>query len=394
MPTSASRVATFGTTIFTEINTLAQQYNALNLGQGKPDFDTPPDIVQHLVEATQSGKYNQYAPGPGSPALRNAVVEHAARFYDMEIDPARGVVVTAGATEGILSALMGLVDPGDEVIVIEPFYDSYVPGIIMANAVPVYVPLHPPTWTFDGDELRAAFTTKTRAIILNTPHNPTGRVFTREELTLIAELCIEHDVTVISDEVYEHLLFDGARHIPIATLPGMFERTVTVSSAGKLFSATGWKIGWVYGPPALMEGVGRAHQFVTFAVHYPSQEAMAYALTLPDTYYTSFEAMYETKRQLMLTALARSGMTCVAPEGTYFVMADFSPIFQGTPYEFTRHLIQQAGVACIPPESFYGQKHSFIGKNYVRFAFCKSDAMLQEVGRRLTQLSHNKQFTV
>jgi N-succinyldiaminopimelate aminotransferase len=387
MPTSASRVAAFGTTIFTEINTLAQQYDALNLGQGKPDFDTPPDIVQHLVEAVQSGKYNQYAPSPGSSALRNAVVEHAARFYDMEIDPVRGVVVTAGATEGILSALMGLVDPGDEVIVIEPFYDSYVPASIMANAVPVYVPLHPPTWTFDEDELRAAFTAKTRAIILNTPHNPTGRVFTREELTLIAELCIKHDVTVISDEVYEHLLFDNARHIPIATLPDMFERTVIVSSAGKMFSATGWKIGWVYGPPALMEGIGRAHQFVTFAVNYPSQEAVAYALKLPDTYYTSFEAMYETKRQLMLSALMKSGMTCVAPKGTYFVMADFSPIFQGTSYEFTRHLIQKAGVACIPPESFYGQEHSFIGKNYVRFAFCKSDAMLQEVGRRLAQLS-------
>lgn len=390
MSTSANRVATFGTTIFTEINTLAQQYNALNLGQGKPDFDTPSDIVQHLVEAAQSGKYNQYAPGPGSPALRSAVAEHAARFYDMEIDPTHGVVVTAGATEGILAALMGLVDPGDEVIVIEPFYDSYVPGIIMANAVPVYVPLHPPTWTFDSDELRAAFTEKTRAIILNTPHNPTGRVFTREELTLIAELCIEHDVTVISDEVYEHLLFDDAHHIPIATLPGMFERTVTVSSAGKLFSATGWKIGWVYGPPALIEGVGRAHQFVTFAVHYPSQQAMAYALNLPDTYYTSFQAMYEGKRRLMLNALAESGMACMAPEGTYFVMADFSTIFEGTPFEFTRHLIQSAGIACIPPESFYGQEHASIGKNYVRFAFCKSDAMLQEVGRRLIQLSHNK----
>ncbi len=390
MSTSAKRVATFGTTIFTEINTLAQQYNALNLGQGKPDFDTPPDIVQHLVEAAQSGKYNQYAPGPGSPALRNAVAEHAARFYNMEIDPTHGVVVTAGATEGILAALMGLVDPGDEVIVIEPYYDSYVPGIIMANAIPVYVPLHPPTWTFDSDELRAAFTSKTRAIILNTPHNPTGRVFTHAELTLIAELCIEHDVAVISDEVYEHLLFGSAQHIPIATLPGMFERTVTVSSAGKLFSATGWKIGWVYGPPSLIEGVGRAHQFVTFAVHYPSQEAMAYALNLPTTYYESFQSMYAAKRRLMLSALTESGMTCIAPEGTYFVMADFSALYSGTPFEFTRHLIQEVGVACIPPESFYGQEHAYIGENYVRFAFCKSDAMLQEVGTRLTRLSQNK----
>lgn len=386
MPTPANRVSTFGTNIFTEINTLAQQHNALNLGQGKPDFDTPRDIVQHLTDAAQSGRFNQYAPGPGSPSLRTAVAEHAARFYDMEIDPTDGVVVTAGATEGILSAIMGLVDPGDEVIVVEPFFDSYVPGILMANAVPVYVPLHPPSWTFDIAELRAAFTTKTRAIILNTPHNPTGRVFTRQELTAIAELCIEHDVTVISDEVYEHLLFNAAKHIPIATLPEMFGRTVTVSSAGKLFSATGWKIGWVYGPPNLIAAVGRAHQFVTFAVHYPSQEAMAYALRLPATYYQEFQAMYETKRRRMLSALQASGMKYVAPEGTYFVLADFSPIFRGTPFEFTRYLIQKIGVACIPPELFYGQEHAHIGENYVRFAFCKSDALLEEVHTRFARL--------
>lgn len=390
MSTSARRVSTFGTTVFTEINTLAQQYGALNLGQGKPDFDTPSDIVQRLTEAAQSGEYNQYAPGPGSPALRQAVAEHATRFYNMEIHPTGGVVVTSGATEGILAALMGLVDPGDEVIVIEPFYDSYVPGILMANAVPVYVPLHPPTWTFDADELRAAFTKKARAIILNTPHNPTGRVFTYQELSQIAELCIEHDVTVISDEVYEHLLFDNAQHIPIATLPGMFERTVTVSSAGKLFSATGWKIGWVYGTPNLIEGVMRAHQFVTFSVHYPSQEAMAYALNLPASYYKEFQAMYETKRQHMLSALESGGLTCVAPEGTYFAMVDFSEVFQGTSLEFTRYLIQEIGVACIPPDTFYGQEHAHIGKNYVRFAFCKSDTVLQKVHTRLAQLHQNK----
>ena len=243
MTTAARRVATFGTTIFTEVNTLAQQYNALNLGQGKPDFDTPPDIVEHLVQAARSGLHNQYAPGSGTASLRQAIVNHAAHFYGLDIDPIRGVVVTAGATEGIFSAILGLVDPGDEVIVIEPYYDSYVPNIIMAHAVPVYVPLHPPTWTFNPDELRSAFTGKTRALILNTPQNPSGRVFTRQELTLVAELCMEHDVTVISDEVYEHLIFADAKHIPIASLPGMFERTVTVSSSGKLFSSTGWKIG-------------------------------------------------------------------------------------------------------------------------------------------------------
>src|SRR5579864_8322831 len=303
MSTYARRVATFGTTVFTEINALAQQYNALNLGQGKPDFDTPPDIVAHLAAAARAGLYNQYAPGSGTASLRQAIVDHSARFYGMDIDATKGIVVTSGATEGIFAAILGLVDPGDEVIVIEPFYDSYVPDIIMAHAVPVCVPLHPPTWTFDVDELSAAFTSKTRALILNTPQNPTGRVFTRQELNLIAELCLEHDVTVIVDEVYEHLIFAPAQHIPIATLPGMFEHTVTVSSAGKLFSATGWKIGWVYGPPALVEGVAGAHQFVTFAVNHPAQEAIAYALNLPNTYYDAFQAMYLTKRQLMMSAL-------------------------------------------------------------------------------------------
>ena len=386
MSTSASRVATFGTTIFTEVNTLAQQYNALNLGQGKPDFDAPQDVIMQLVHAAQSGQHNQYAPGPGTASLRQAVVDHAARFYNLDINPVGGVVVTSGATEGILSAILGLVDPGDEVVVIEPYYDSYVPDIIMANAVPVYVPLHPPAWTFDADELRSAFTRKTRALMLNTPQNPTGRVFTHQELMLIAELCIEHDVTVIADEVYEHLLFAPAEHIPIATLPGMFERTVTVSSGGKLFSATGWKVGWVYGPPDLVEGVARAHQFVTFAVHHPSQEAIAYALNLPGTYYETFKAMYETKRQLMMSALDSGGLKYCAPQGTYFMLADYSQVFNGTPMEFTHYLVKEVGVACIPPESFYSQEHRNIGHGYVRFAFCKSDDILRQVKDRLGKL--------
>ena len=386
MPTYARRISTFGTTVFSEINMLAQQYNALNLGQGKPDFDTPSDIVTQLVQAAQAGLYNQYAPGPGTASLRQAIAGHAARFYDLEIDPAKGVVVTSGATEGIFSAILGLVDPGDEVIVIEPFYDSYVPNILMANAIPVCVPLHPPTWTFDVDELRSAFSKKTRALILNTPQNPSGRVFTRQELTMIAELCIEYDVTVIADEVYEHLIFAPAQHTPIATLPGMFERTVTVSSAGKLFSMTGWKIGWVYGSPDLVQGVLGAHQFVTFAVHHPSQEAITYALNLPDTYYEMFQAMYEKKRQLILTALDGAGLKSYVPEGTYFVMADYSGVFDGTPLEFTRYLTKDIGVACIPPESFYSQEHAHIGYGYVRFAFCKSDEMLQQAGERLAKL--------
>jgi N-succinyldiaminopimelate aminotransferase len=386
MPTPAHRVATFGTTIFTEINMLAQQYNALNLGQGKPDFDAPPDVIMHMVQALQDGQHNQYAPGPGTPFLRRAVADHAARFYSLDIDAARGVIVTAGATEGIFAAVLGLVDPGDKVIIIEPFYDSYVPNIIMANAIPLYVPLHPPTWTLDADELHAVFAQKPRVLILNTPHNPSGHVFTHEELTLIAQLCIEYDVTVIADEVYEHLLFDNAHHIPIASLPGMFERTVTVSSAGKMFSATGWKVGWVYGHPNLIEGVARAHQFITFAVHHPAQEAVAYALNLPDAYFKDFRTMYATKRELMMAALDSGGLTYTTPEGTYFIMANYSDVFDGSPAACTRYLTKEIGVACIPPESFYAPEHAHIAQGYVRFAFCKSDGMLREVKGRLRRL--------
>ncbi len=387
MSTLARRVETFGTTIFSEINELALQYNALNLGQGRPDFDTPPDIVTQLAQALQSGKYNQYAPGIGTSSLRQAVANHAARFYGLNIDPAKGVIVTAGATEGIFASVMGLVDPGDEVIVIEPFYDSYVPSIIMAGAIPVYVPLHPATWTFDPDELRAAFTKKTRAFILNSPHNPTGHVFTRQELSLIADLCIEHDVTVISDEVYEHLTLGDARYVSIATLPGMFERAVMVSSVGKSFSATGWKVGWVYGPPALVEGVLRTHQFITFSVHHPSQQAVAYALNLPDSYFTELRASYEAKCQLLMSSMEGSGLRFSASEGTYFLMADFSDVFKGTPHEFAHYLIKEIGVACIPPETFYSPQHVDICKNYVRFSFCKTDEALVQVKERLARLA-------
>ncbi|MDZ4763757.1 MAG: aminotransferase class I/II-fold pyridoxal phosphate-dependent enzyme [Chloroflexota bacterium] len=387
MASISNRVAGFGTTIFTEINELAQKHNALNLGQGKPDFDAPIDIVAESVKALQSGAVNQYAPGVGVTAFRSAISAHAGRFYNLDVDAARGVVVTSGATEGIFSSILGLVDKGDEVIVIEPFFDSYVPNITMAGATPIYVPMRPPDWTLDPAELRAAFNAKTRALILNTPHNPTGRVLTRAELTLIAELCIEHDVTVISDEVYEHLTF-GAQHIPIASLPGMFERTVTVSSLGKSYSVTGWKIGWVYGHPDLIKGVMQAHQFVTFASHHPGQIAGAYALGLPGTYYEEFQTMYTTKRDLMMTALTDAGLKARQPEGTYFVMADFSDVFDGDDIEFARYLTSEIGVACIPPTFFYCNEHAHMASTQARFAFCKSDDMLREVGQRLRKLGH------
>lgn len=386
MPRISARVAGFGTTIFTEINALAQQHNALNFGQGKPDFDTPPEIIAALEAASKAGNRNQYAPGDGTLELRQAVAAHANRFYNLDIDPKAGVVVTAGATEAVFSSVLGTVDRGDEVIVIEPYFDSYVPNITMAGATPIFVPLHPPNWTFDPDELRNAFNTKTRAIIINTPHNPTGRVFTLEEMTLIADLCKEHDVTVISDEVYEHLTFDPVKHTPIATLPGMLERTITVSSMGKTFSATGWKIGWVYGAPEMVKGVAQAHQFVTFAVNHPAQMAAAYALNLPGTFYEDFQAMYTRKRDLMMAALNRSGMKAFQPEGTFFVMADFSEVFDGDDIEFARYLTSEHGVACIPPTFFYSTEHAHMASTQARFAFCKSDEMLHAVGDRLAGL--------
>lgn len=386
MPSYANRVSTFGTTIFTEINELAAKYNAINLGQGKPDFDGPTIIVEAAVQALRSGQANQYAPGPGVLKLRQAVADFAGRFYNLDVNPNGGVIVTAGATEAIFSSVLGLVDKGDEVIIIEPFFDSYVPNVIMASATPVYVPLHPPDWTFNPDELRAAFGSKTRALILNTPHNPTGRVFTLEELTLVADLCKTFDVTVISDEVYEHLLFDTARHIPIATLPEMFERTVTIGSAGKSFGMTGWKVGWAYGPPKLMQGVAQAHQFVTFAVNHPAQEAVAHAFSLPGTYYEEYRELYTTKRDLMMQGINDAGLKARTPEGTYFVMADFSDVFDGDDVDFARYLTAEIGVACIPPTFFYSEQHKHLAHKQARFAFCKSDETLHKAGQKLAKL--------
>lgn len=386
MARMARRVEPFGTTIFTEINILAQKHNAVNLGQGRPDFDGPRDIIASAMKALESGKYNQYPPGIGAPTFRQAIANHASKFYGLEVDPQNGVVVTSGATIAIFESVLGLVDPGDEVIIIEPYFDSYLPNIIMADAKPVFVPLHPPSWTLDPDELRAAFNKNTRAIIFNSPQNPAGRVFTMEELTLVAELCQEYDVTVIADEVYEHLVFDDARHIPIATLPGMFERTVTASSLGKTFSVTGWKVGWVYGPAHLIAGVSAAHQYSTFATFHPAQEAAAFALGMDGTYYEDFQAMYTAKRDLLMQGLTEAGLKPHLPEGTYFIMADFSDVFDGTDLEFVNHMITEIGVGCIPPSPFYTPEHAHLAGKQVRFAFCKSDDLLREAGERMLKL--------
>lgn len=381
----AKRVAGYGTNVFTEINDLARSTGAINLGQGMPDFDGPGEAIDAFVGALRAGTYNQYAPARGAVPLHEAVARHANESYGLNVDPVGGVIVTPGGTNALFSSTIGLVDPGDEVIVVEPHFDTYAPNVMMSGATPVYVPLRPPEWEFDFDELRAAFNAKTRAIVLNTPQNPTGRVFTREELNRIADLCKEFDVTVISDEVYEKLIFDNVEHIPIATLPGMFERTVTIGSAGKLFGMTGWKIGWAYGPTDLIGGVMKAHQYVTFAVNHPAQMAVSHAFGLPEVF-AEYYALYGPKRDLLLQGLAAGGLKARAPEGTYFITADFSDVFDGNDLEFAYHLVETVGVACIPPTTFFSKGHRHIGSKQARFSFCKGDDTLRRAADQLAKL--------
>ncbi len=384
----AQRVAGFGTTIFSEINVLAREHGAVNLGQGAPDFDGPPEVIAAAVTALQ-GRLNQYPPGIGMPQVREAVALHAERFYGQKVDPATEVVITSGATEAMFAAILGLTDPGDEVIVFEPVYDSYVPNMLMAGVTPRYVPLRPPDWTFDPDELARAFNSRTRAIIVNTPHNPTGKVYSRADLSAIAELCRKHGVVAITDEVYEHILYDGARHIRLATLPGMGERTLTISSLGKTFTVTGWKIGWALGPQELVTGLNRAHQFITFAVSSPLQAAAAAALSLPNTYYEELQTTYQAKRDTMLRALRGAGLEAQPPQGGYFILADWrrmAPPHIQDDVQFARWLISEVGVACIPPSAFYQESDRQLARTLARFAVCKKDETLQAAAERLQKI--------
>lgn len=392
----AARVRPFATTVFSEFSALAQRHGAVNLGQGFPDFDGPEEIREAAVRALRDGR-NQYAPGPGVPELRAAVAEHAARFYGQTVDPDTMVTVTSGATEAIFDAVQGLVDPGDEVVLFEPFYDSYLASVTMAGGVPRGVLLRPPDaahprWWFDEAEVRAAFGPRTRLVILNTPHNPTGKVFDRRELELVAELCQRHGALALADEVYEHLAFAPARHLRLATLPGMAERTVTLSSGGKTFSFTGWKVGWAVAAPPLRAAVQRAHQWVTFATSTPFQHAIAEALRLPDAFFDRLGADYARRRDVLLAALFAAGLPAHAPEGTYFAMADVSRLRRpdGSPFtsdvEACRWLTASAGVAAIPPSVFYLPEHADRSGMLARFAFCKTDAVLAEGARRLGAL--------
>ncbi|MEI7034288.1 pyridoxal phosphate-dependent aminotransferase [Streptomyces pratensis] len=378
------RLAAFGTTIFAEMSALAVRTGSINLGQGFPDTDGPEEIREAAVRALRTGHGNQYPPGPGVPELRAAVAAHQERFYGLTWSPDTEVLVTTGATEGIAASLLALLEPGDEVIAFEPYYDSYAACIAMAGAVRVPLTLRAPSFRPDLDELRALVTPRTRLLLLNTPHNPTGTVLTPDELSGIAALAVEHDLLVVTDEVYEHLVFTGAHH-PIAALPGMRERTVSVSSAGKTFSYTGWKVGWVTGDAPLVAAVRAAKQYLTFVSGGPFQYAIAEALALPDAFFTAFREGMRRRRDLLAEGLRAAGFRVHEPEGTYFVTTDISPFGEEDAYAFCRALPERCGVAAVPVSVFYDDPEA--GRSQVRFTFCKRDDVLEEAVARLGRLA-------
>ncbi|GAA1127882.1 pyridoxal phosphate-dependent aminotransferase [Nocardioides aquiterrae] len=366
-------------TIFSAMSALAARTQSVNLGQGFPDVDGPPDVIARAVHALEHG-LNQYAPGPGVPALRQAIARHQLRHYGLELDPDREVVVTTGCTEAIAAALLGLVNEGDEVVVLEPYYDSYTAMIQMAGGVRRPVTLRSPNFRLDADELRAAVTPRTRFVLLNTPHNPTGTVLTRAELQAVADLAIEHDLVVITDEVYEHLVFDDHEHVPIATLPGMFERTLTLSSVGKSYSFTGWKVGWATGPAELVDAVLAAKQWLTFTSGSPLQPAVAYALDEEADFPRKLAAELRARRDVLCAGLAGIGLDVRVPEGTYFATTDVSALGWEDSRSFCLALPERAGVVAIPTQGFYD---SDAGRHLVRWAFCKEQSVIEEGLARL-----------
>ncbi|QKG26611.1 pyridoxal phosphate-dependent aminotransferase [Actinomadura verrucosospora] len=380
------RMREFGETIFAEMSALATATGSINLGQGFPDEDGPKAMLDVAVEAIRSGG-NQYPPGPGVPELREAVAEQRLERYGLSYDPMTEVYATVGATEGIAASVLALTGPGDEVIVFEPYYDSYAAVIALAGAVRKPVTLRPVEgrFTFDPDELRAAVGPRTKAILVNSPHNPAGTVFTRGELEAVAAVCRDRDLVAITDEVYEYLTFDGTEHIPLATLDGMRERTVSVSSAGKTFSATGWKTGWITAPARYVRAVQTVKQFLTYAVSAPYQRAAAYALANETAWVAELRASLQAKRDRLVAGLEAAGFTAYRPQGTYFVQADIRPLGFSDGLELARALPAKAGVVAIPTQVFYD--HAEAGAHFVRFAFCKKDEVIDEAVERLRRLA-------
>ena len=380
-----------GTTIFTVMSALAVQHQSINLGQGFPDTDGPSDILEAAATALFDGR-NQYPPMPGMPELRQAVAAHDARFYGLDVDPMTEVVVTSGATEAITACLTALLDPGDEVVLIEPLYDTYLPVVRLLGAIPRLVRLTPPDWELPRTEVAAAFGPKTKAILLNTPMNPTGKVFTTPELGFIADLLLKHDTYAICDEVYEHLTFDGWRHIPLMTLPGLRGRVMRIGSAGKTFSLTGWKVGYVTAPAPLAQVVAKAHQNLTFTTAPNLQRAVALGLAKDEAYFRSLGADLQAKRDRLAAGLSALGMTVLATRGSYFITADFRPLgFNGDDTAFCRHITEHAGVTAVPVTAFYDGPDP--PRHFARFAFCKREAVLDEAIERLWRHFRDRRLT-
>ncbi len=372
-----------GASVFAEMSALATRTGAINLGQGFPDADGPAVVAEAAVAAIRGG-YNQYPPGIGHPVLRQAVAEHQQRFWGLEFDPDTEVLVTAGATEAITASILALTGPGDEVVTFEPYFDIYPAGVSMAGATYRLVQLRPPAYTFDPDELAAAFGPRTRLLLLNSPHNPTGKVFSVQELDAIARLCVEHDVVAVTDEVYEHLVFDSNTHVPLATRPGMADRTVTISSAGKTLSFTGWKIGWVCARPALVRAVQAAKQLLTYVSGGPFQPAVAAGLRLGDDFFAGLAADLQARRDLLCAGLAAAGFLPALPQGAYFITADIRPLGAVDGLEFCRSLPERCGVVAVPVQVLCDDKK--MGASFVRFAACKRPAVLTEAVERMTAL--------
>jgi len=380
---TAQRASTFQESVIREMTRVANQYGAINLAQGFPDFPMPGPMKDAACAAIQ-GDINQYAITWGTPALRLAIAAKYRKWYGMEIDPEREITVTCGATEAMAAVFLALVDPGEEVIVFEPFYENYGPDAILAGATPVFVPLEGLDWKLDPDKLRAAFSDRTRAIVVNTPHNPTGRVFTREEISLIAELCQKHDVIAITDEIYEHIRYAGSHHV-LATWPGMRERTVTISGLSKTFSCTGWRLGYAIAPFELTSPIRKVHDFLTVGAPAPLQAAGAVGMAFDADYYNHIALDYRARRDMMVAALTEGGFKFSAPEGAYYILADFSEISDLRGVEFARWLAKEIGVATVPGTSFYHKAK--LGETVTRFAFCKKPETLARATERLSALA-------
>jgi aspartate/methionine/tyrosine aminotransferase len=381
------KASSFTESVIREMTRQASLHGAINLSQGFPDFPAPEDIKRAAIDAIQAD-INQYAITWGAKRLRDAIAAKTRWHLGLEIDPDRQIVVTCGSTEAMIATMLAVIDPGDEVIVFEPFYENYGPDAILSDAVTRYVTLYPPNWRFDPEELRSAFNEKTRAIIINTPHNPTGKVFTREELRIIADLCIEHDVLALTDEIYEHIWYrDPARpagHIAIATLDGMRDRTVTINSLSKTYSVTGWRVGYAIASPDLINGIRQVHDFLTVGAAAPLQEAGVYALNLPVTYYEKLQQEYQRRRDYLLGVLEEAGFKCYKPDGAYYIMTDITDFGFENDVKFTQHLIRDMGVAVVPGSSFYRRRE--LGAQQVRFCYCKRDETLQAAAERLQKL--------